>query len=136
MTCPSGVSAMSARYATDALTTSVLSLTRNTSSSLSSAARTATASLNGADTMSMEMTNAELLCRQRPFMDAFCGCEDCADALKEQSSPALEVMDRGSAVGRTPAGLPKDVSSIHTPYTNESHKIYDGDISKLMGALS
>jgi len=107
--------------------------------------------------MSMDMTDAELLWRQLNFMEAFCGCEDCADALKEQSSPALEVMDCGIAVGRTPAGLPKHLaesistdqvwhpSPSHTtvntpvpdvPYSNQSHKIYDGDISKLMGALA
>ena len=59
------------------------------------------------------------------FMDAFCGCEDCAAARKEQSvqasgSPAL---DGQAQTGRL-------------PYTNQSHKEFDGDISKLMGALA
>ncbi len=47
------------------------------------------------------MTETYYIRARRALMDAFCGCEECTAAFKEQSSLALEVMDRGTAVGRT-----------------------------------
>ena len=76
---------------------------------------------------------------------------DAVFAELEQSSHAIEIKDRGTAVGRTPAGVNESSqasvcigqhhggsasSNREDPYTNQSHKEFDGDISKLMGALA
>ncbi len=85
--------------------------------------------------MVKRMTNAELLCRQRPFMDAFCGCEDCALEAKEQSSLALEVMDCGIAVGRTPAGLHFSGNGMPGADQTEVDSDNSGDFSYMAGCL-
>jgi len=50
------------------------------------------------------MTDLQIIWRQMNYIEPF----------DEQSSPALEVMDCGIAVGRTPAGLP-----IRPDYSDE-----------------